>query len=140
MEQLEDRQMMAGDMSAYIAADGLGRDTLYVKEATGQAGRGNSVFIRQMGQDTIRVLGSVNADGSISLVNGKQYEDFKIAKMPGKVNDMRPIILDVNLGRGNDTVNVTEISRYGATFFASQNYTPTFFVTDISINVGDTSS
>jgi hypothetical protein len=124
-EKLEERQMMAGDINAYISDIGYGIDTLYIEEADGQAGRDNSVFIKQMTENTIRVLGTANADGSISMINGKQYQDFTIKKDGSYV---RPMRLDVYLGRGNDTVNVTEFNK-GATFFLH----------DVSINVRDTS-
>jgi hypothetical protein len=126
MERLEERQMMAGDIHAYISNVGYGIDTLYIEEEAGQAGRDNSVFIKQMTDNTIRVLGTANADGSFSLINGKQYQDFTITK-DGSYT--RPMRLDVYLGRGNDTVDVRDFNRDGGTFFLH----------DVSINVRDTS-
>jgi len=102
MEKLEERQMMAGDMTAYVEFDSIGYETLYINEKAGQAGRDNSVFIRQMSDHTIRVLGTPTANGSISLVNGKQYQDFTFKTVAPN--------LIVKLGGGNDTVNITEIT------------------------------
>src|SRR2546423_5124111 len=107
MEQLEERQMMAGDINAYVKDN-----ILHIDEAAGQAGRDSSVFIRQMGEDTVRVLGTLNADGSASLINGKQYQDFKFTPA---FKAMRPIKLDVNLGGGGDTVNIADFSGNGHT-------------------------
>jgi len=126
MERLEERQMMAGDINAYISNVGYGIDTLYIEEAAGQAGRDNSVFVKQMSDNTIRVPGTSNADGSISLINGKQYQDFTITK---DGSNIRPMRLDVYLGRGNDTVDVRDFNRDGGTFFLH----------NVSINVRDTS-
>jgi len=126
MERLEERQMMAGDINAYISNVGYGIDTLYIEEAADQAGRDNSVFIKQLTDNTIRVIGTANADGSLSLINGKQYQDFTITK---DGSYLRPLRLDVYLGRGNDTVNVTEFNKVGGPFFLH----------DVSINVRDTS-
>jgi hypothetical protein len=97
MERLEERQMMAGDVTAYFN-DGV----LRIGEASGQTGRDNSVFVRQMGYNTIRVLGNSTADGSISRVNGAAYKDFVISSHT-------PFDINVDLGSGNDTVQFTDI-------------------------------
>jgi hypothetical protein len=132
MERLEQRQMMAGDMSAYIDTDiYTGNDVLHVAEMAGQTDRANNVFIRQMSDNTIRVVGGVNGDGSISLVNGKQYVDFKFTpevhySSGYPYNYARPIKLDVQLGLGNDTVSITDITGSN-----------TFFLRDLTINTTD---
>ena len=128
MEQLEARQMMAGDLDVSFTTENFGVDTLVVREATGQVGRDNSVFIKQMSGDTIRVIGTANVDGSLSLINGKQYQDFKVTPMNA---GRRPIQIDVDLGGGNDTVNVTDFSGTGPMF-------GTFFLQNVVIDVTDT--
>src|SRR5262245_41815411 len=89
MEQMEPRQMMAGDI-----VDSVVNVNLILNEATGQAGKDNSVLISQIAPGRIRVTGnSTTTDGTTSRVNGLAYQDFTV---PGS--------LTVNFGGGNDLI------------------------------------
>jgi hypothetical protein len=90
VESLESRQMMAGDVTAYMSGGNL-----YLTEAAGQAGGENSVVISQLPSGQIRVSGNahISNDSVFSLVNGQAYRDFTV---PGS--------LFVNFGGGNDRV------------------------------------
>jgi hypothetical protein len=88
MEQMEARQMMAGDVAASVV-DG----NLYLNEAAGQAGLDNSVLISQIAPGRIRVTGNGTSDGTASLVNGAAFQDFNVTGS-----------LQVNFGGGNDLV------------------------------------
>jgi hypothetical protein len=89
MEQMEPRQMMAGDIVASVV-----NGNLILNEATGQAGKDNSVLISQIAPGRIRVTGnSTTTDGTTSRVNGLAYQDFTV---PGS--------LTVNFGGGNDLI------------------------------------
>jgi hypothetical protein len=90
VESLESRQMMAGDVTAYLSAGNL-----YLTEAAGQIGQENSVIISQLPGGQIRVEGNaqISNDSATSLVNGHAYQDFTV---PGG--------LFVNFGGGNDRV------------------------------------
>jgi hypothetical protein len=82
MEQMEARQMMAGDVTASVS-----NGTLYLNEAPGQSGRDNSVIISQIAPSTIRVTGNATTtDSSVSKIfNGNYhnktaaaYQDFNV--------------------------------------------------------------
>jgi hypothetical protein len=73
MEQMESREMMAGDVAGYVS-----NNTLYLYESYGQAGRDNSVVISQLAPGTVRVRGGVTADGTVSKINGAAYTDFQV--------------------------------------------------------------
>jgi hypothetical protein len=80
MEKLEDRQMMAGDIGAYVSGGDL-----YVNEAVGQAGQDNTVFMSTLANGKVRVT---------SITNLLNPQDFTVT---GNVY--------VNLGGGNDRVD-----------------------------------
>jgi hypothetical protein len=80
MEKLEDRQMMAGDIAAYVSGGDL-----YVNEAVGQAGQDNTVFMSTLANGKVRVT---------SITNLLNPQDFTVT---GNVY--------VNLGGGNDRVD-----------------------------------
>jgi hypothetical protein len=109
MERLEDRQMMAGDIEVIWAADGT--NTLIVKEAEGHAGTAQSVMVSRTDNGFIKIEGKRNADGGVTLVNGKQYELFA-----------QGFGLDFRLGGGSDFVHLENL-QYGG---------------DINIGVGKT--
>ena len=89
MERLEDRQMMAGDVAAYVQ-----NGHLYISEATGQAGLDNSVRVSQLANGQIRVFGnSTLSDGTTSQVNGAAFQDFTVTGG-----------LTVNFGGGQDLI------------------------------------
>ena len=88
MEQLEDRQLMAGNVLAFMSSGNL-----HVVEAAGQIGRGQAVQVAQLSNGNIRVQGLSSQDGGTSLINGGTFRDFTV---PGNLN--------VNLGAGRDNV------------------------------------
>jgi hypothetical protein len=89
MEQMEARQMMAGDVAASVQ-----NGNLILSEAFGQAGRDNSVQISQIDAGKIRVEGTLASDGLNSKINGSAFQDFDVTGG-----------LFVKFGAGNDTVN-----------------------------------
>jgi hypothetical protein len=90
MEQMEAREMMAGDIAANVT-----NGNLNLNEAAGQAGRDNSVLISQIAPGRIRVTGlGSTTDGTKSLINGAAFQDFNVSGN-----------LSVNFGGGNDLVN-----------------------------------
>ena len=97
IEHLEARQMMAGDISAYVQ-----NNTLFLREMAGQGGLDNSVVVKQAGANTIRVTGNTTANGSTSLINGAAYSDFTFGV--GAAIDF-----EFYFGNGNDMVIITEI-------------------------------
>jgi hypothetical protein len=91
MEMLETRQMMAGDVAASVV-----NGNLYISEALGQSGLDNGVRVFQVSPGVVRVMGAENnGDGSTSLVNGQQFQDFMIT---GDLN--------VSLGAGHDRLHL----------------------------------
>jgi hypothetical protein len=91
VERLEDRQLMAADVAAYMTSG-----TLNVVESAGFVGGDNAVEIRQVAPGVMRVTGLYTSDDpGTSLVNGHAYQDFSGV-----------LSLNVNLGGGNDIVNV----------------------------------
>lgn len=89
MEQMEAREMMAGDVSASVV-----KGTLYLTETAGQTNRDNSVLISQIAPGKIRVAGNATTtDGTISKVNGQNFADFNV--MGG---------LDIKFAGGSDLV------------------------------------
>jgi hypothetical protein len=91
MERLEERQMMAGDVAAYMQ-----NGNLYITEAAGQAGLDNGVRVSQIAPNVVRVAGSENnGDFSISRINGQAYQDFFVT------GD-----LVVTLGGGSDRLHL----------------------------------
>src|SRR5262245_61910722 len=94
VESLESRQMMAGDITAYMSGGNL-----YLTEAAGQTGQENSVVISQLPGGQIRVSGNaqISNPGVSSHINGQAYQDFTV---PGG--------LFVNFGAGNDRVIFTD--------------------------------
>jgi hypothetical protein len=107
MESLEARQMMAGDVAAFVM-DG----NLFITETTGQTGLDNGVRVSQLAGGMIRVEGvqANNADGTTSLVNGQAFQDFMI---PGD--------LVVKLGAGNDRLHLGFDGGVGAPSFNNIN-------------------
>jgi hypothetical protein len=89
MEKLEARQMMAGDVTAFVNAAG----DLYVNEAPSQVGQDNAIKMTTRPDGKIRV--ETNPDTGNSLVNGGNFQDFVVT---GNVY--------VTLGGGRDTVYV----------------------------------
>lgn len=74
METMEPRQMMAGDVMATVTGG-----TLYLNEASGQAGRDNSVLVSQIAPGKIRVTGNATTtDGTLSKINGAASQDFNV--------------------------------------------------------------
>jgi hypothetical protein len=74
METMEARQMMAGDVMATVTGG-----TLYLNEASGQAGRDNSVLVSQIAPGRIRVTGNATTtDSTLSKINGATSQDFNV--------------------------------------------------------------
>ena len=88
MEQMEARQLMAGDVTATLTGGNL-----TLNEASGQAGRDNSVLISQIAPGKIRVQSNTTSDGTSSKINGRTYQDFNVTGS-----------LTVNFGGGSDLV------------------------------------
>jgi hypothetical protein len=89
MEQMERREMMAGDMTVFMQ-----NGNLFINEATGQAGLDNAVSVGRLNDTTVRVTGLPTlADGTVSKINGNPFQDFTINANTS---------LFVNLGGGND--------------------------------------
>ena len=87
LENLEVRQMMAGDVAAYVQ-----NGTLYINEAPGQIGLDNAVQISRLANGMIRVAGTTTTtDNTMTHVNGLGYQDFSVW---GGLN--------VSLGGGSD--------------------------------------
>lgn len=96
MEQLEGRDLMAGDVLAFVSSGHLN-----VVEASGHLGRGQAVQVSQLADGRLRVQGLSSQDGGTSLVNGQAFADFNV---PGD--------LLVNLGAGNDTVKLVRNANF----------------------------
>ncbi len=90
MEQLEGRDLMAGDVLAFVS-----NGHLNVVEASGEFGQGQSVAVSQLADGRLRVKGLASADGGTSLVNGRAFQDFRVT------GDLK-----VSLGAGNDYVKL----------------------------------
>jgi hypothetical protein len=90
LERLEDRQMMAGDIAAYVQSG-----VLNIAESAGYPGGQNGVEIRQVAPGTMLVTGLQTDDGGKSLINGHASQQFS-----GVAS------LNVNLAGGNDLVYV----------------------------------
>jgi hypothetical protein len=107
MEALETRQMMAGDVAAYVQ-----NGNLYINEAAGQYSGDNGVRVYQLSNGMIRVEGAEANDGTAnkSLVNGAAHQDFMI---PGG--------LFVNLGGGHDRLHLGFDGAASAPIFASMS-------------------
>jgi hypothetical protein len=87
-EPLERREMMAGDVAAFVS-----NGDLYLNEAAGHVGGDTGVLVSQMSNGTIRVTGNWAPDGTRSLVNGQTFQDFTVTGS-----------LFVNFGAGQDIV------------------------------------
>jgi len=107
MEQMEARQMMAGDVTAFMSGGNL-----IINEAAGQIGQDNHIRIEKLQNGIIRVTGYNGLSdlggggdlpigtGNLTLVNGAEFVDFNVP-LSGQSGD-----LIVNLGRGHDDVNI----------------------------------
>jgi hypothetical protein len=109
LERLEDRQMMAGDIAAYLQSG-----VLNLAESAGYQGGQNGVSIVQVAPHTLMVTGLQTDDGGTSTINGHVSQQFS------GVNS-----LNVNLGGGNDLVDI-----------GLDNHAVS--LTDVSINVDGT--
>ena len=98
-EPLENRQLMAADVAAYIQ-----NNALFIAESAGDPGGQNGVQIMEIAPGTMRVTGLQTDDGGVSSVNGHTSQDFS-----GIVS------LFVNLGGGNDRVVVGDLSSQPST-------------------------
>jgi hypothetical protein len=87
-ESLERREMMAGDVAAFVS-----NGDLYLNEEVGHVGGDTGVLVSQMPDGKIRVTGNFAPDGSRSLVNGQTFQDFTVTGS-----------LFVNFGAGQDIV------------------------------------
>ena len=66
MEQMEAREMMAGDVTASVV-----NGSLYLTEAAGQTNRDNAVTISQISASHVRVTGNATTtDHTFSKING----------------------------------------------------------------------
>src|SRR5687767_6983328 len=89
MEQLENRELFAGNVLAYMSGAG----DLNLLEATADIGEGQAVQVHQIAANRYRVSGLSSQDGGNTLINGAAYRDFTVY---GNVN--------INLANGRDTV------------------------------------
>lgn len=92
MEQLEDRQLMAGNVTAGMS-DGI----LFLSEAAGHQGAAQAVRVSQV-NGRIQIDGLMTASGQ-TKINGSTRVTFAL-----------PSTLSVNLGGGNDKVDVRNVS------------------------------
>jgi hypothetical protein len=106
-ESLERREMMAGDVTAFVS-----NGDLFLEEATGHVGGDTGVFVSQLPDGKLRIAGNWAPDGTQSLVNGQTHQDFTVTGS-----------LFVNFGSGQDIV----------TFLGGPD-TPTF--DEVHIDVG----
>ena len=86
-ERLEDRQMMAGDVTAILQSGNL-----VISEVSTQAGQANKVWIQGLANGQVRVT---TTPGGSSKVNGQAFQDFTV---PGN--------LSVRLGGGDDVLQL----------------------------------
>lgn len=86
LESLEQREMLAGDVTAYVQ-----NGNLYLNEAAGQAGQDNGAAIYRLADGNLRVEGRSASGQADSLINGAAYQDFAVSGS-----------LYVNFGAGND--------------------------------------
>lgn len=93
VESLEDRRLMAGDVSAQLV-----NNTLFINETNG-ANLPNNVVVSQLPNGKIRVAGDT-AQGDPSRINGQAFLDFTI---PGGSTNAN---LVVGFGGGNDKVRL----------------------------------
>src|SRR6188472_3066862 len=75
MEQMESREMMAGDISAYVQ-----NGNLYINEAKNSIGKDQGVLVTQLANGNIRLQGqdATNSGLTPSKINGAKYADFNI--------------------------------------------------------------
>jgi hypothetical protein len=90
VERLEGRDLMAGDVLAFVSSGHL-----HVVEASGEFGQGQAVAVSQLSDGRLRVKGLASQDGGVSLVNGRAFQDFRVT------GDLK-----VNLGGGRDTLKL----------------------------------
>src|SRR5690348_17251173 len=88
-ERLEERQLMAADVSAHVS-----NGALFVAEGAGAIGGQNGVEVRQVAPGIRRVTGLQTDEGGTSSVNGHAFQDFAANS------------LFVDLGGGNDRVRI----------------------------------
>jgi len=91
-EALEDRRLMAGDVTASLVGN-----TLFVNEAFNAPDQSNQVQVSTLGNGAIRVSGYTQ-NGDPSRINGKAFVDFSIPGGSVAAN------LVVNLRGGNDRI------------------------------------
>jgi hypothetical protein len=91
-EQLEPRQMMAGDITAVLTGG-----SLYLTEAAGQTGKNNGVLISELANGKVHVQGTA-LTGTASKINGHASQDFTVTGS-----------LFVNFGAGNDRVEFSAV-------------------------------
>lgn len=99
IERLESREMKAGDVAASLV-----NGELYLTEAAGQAGLDNSVMVSQLANGKIRVSGNGTNDGSMSHINGLDFQDFNVTGG-----------LHINFGAGNDLAVIGGDPAFGGT-------------------------
>lgn len=95
VESLEDRRLMAGDVTAQLV-----NGTLTISEAPKHIGEASEVSVSKLSNGNIRV------SSFKATTNGLSYVDFN----PGSTVPN----LKVNLGAGNDTLNVTGSLKFNA--------------------------
>ncbi len=90
MESLENRQLMAGDVTAELF-----NGKLMISESVNNPGQASDISITKLTNGDIRVSANTNTGGH---VNGQAYVDFR--KLANTTN------LSVNLGDGNDRLQM----------------------------------
>lgn len=96
-EQLENRELMAGDVTVYMSSDG----NLNIVEKSGHVGGAQAVQISQLSNGMVRVKGIANLAGGTTLVDGQEYKQFVVT---GDIV--------ANLGQGNDSLRVVANGSY----------------------------
>lgn len=108
LESLEQRQMLAGDVLAFVSSGHL-----HVVEASGQFGSANAVQISQLANGNLRVKGIGNMDGGTTKVNGAAFRDFAVR------GDLK-----VNLAGGRDTVILVANTTFNNVFINTAATSP----------------
>lgn len=90
MESLENRELMAGDVAVSVSGGNM-----LIQEAGNSYQGAQAVQVSQLGNGKIRVQGLTNAGGTVTKVNGLNYQDFTVT------GD-----LTVNLGAANDYLSL----------------------------------
>src|SRR6185295_6369711 len=93
VESLEDRRLMAGDVTAQVT-----NGTLFISEAAVARGQASDISVTRLENGDVRVSAGAKTGGH---VNGQAYVDFHKLSTPS---------LNVSLGDGADRLQVTNMA------------------------------